>query len=80
MSAPGSALVTDYYQLTMMAGYYSAGIHTRKACFDLFFRNNPFNGGYTMAAGLEDALKYLESLSFTHDDISYLASLKQFDD
>lgn len=79
MSAPGSALVTDFYQLTMMAGYYSAGINKRKACFDLFFRNNPFNGGYTLAAGLEDALKFLESLCFTHEDISYLASLNQFD-
>ncbi|VAX19499.1 Nicotinate phosphoribosyltransferase [hydrothermal vent metagenome] len=80
MSYPESALATDYYQLTMMAGYYSAQINQRKACFDLFFRSNPFEGGYTLAVGLEDALKYLESLCFTDDDIAYLASLKQFDD
>jgi len=80
MSYPESALVTDFYQLTMMAGYYSAGINARKACFDLFFRSNPFKGGYTIAAGLQDALKYLESLCFTSGDIAYLASLKQFDD
>ena len=72
MSVPDTALFTDFYQLTMMQGYYRAGLHERQSCFDLFFRYNPFGGGYTIAAGLEEALKFLESISFSDDDIKFL--------
>ena len=72
MSVPHTTLFTDYYQLTMMQGYYRAGIDKRQSCFDLFFRYNPFGGGYTIAAGLEEALKYLESIKFSDDDIEFL--------
>ncbi|MBI4665407.1 MAG: nicotinate phosphoribosyltransferase [Nitrospinae bacterium] len=78
MSAPPSALFTDLYQLTMMQGYLQAGLGDEEACFDLFFRTNPFGGGYTVFAGLEDALEYLASLHFTDEDIAYLHSLKIF--
>ncbi|MFQ5431217.1 MAG: nicotinate phosphoribosyltransferase [Nitrospinota bacterium] len=72
MSVPRTALFTDFYELTMMQGYYRAGLHKRQSCFDLFFRYNPFGGGYTIAAGLEDALKFLESISFSDDEIEFL--------
>ncbi|MDH4183488.1 MAG: nicotinate phosphoribosyltransferase, partial [Nitrospinota bacterium] len=67
-----SPLLTDYYQLTMMQGYFLSGLNKRLACFDLFFRRAPFEGGYSMAAGLETALKYLEGLRFSEDEIEYL--------
>ncbi len=78
MTVPPTPLVTDFYQLTMMQGYLVSGISEYEACFDLFFRSNPFNGGYTIAAGLEEALRFLEGLSFSSQDISYLESLETF--
>ncbi len=78
--ATDSALMTDLYELTMMAGYVAHNMHEQPACFDLFFRKNPFHGGYAVFAGLETALSYLEQLHFTADDISYLASLDLFND
>jgi nicotinate phosphoribosyltransferase len=79
VSVPGTPLFTDFYQLTMMQGYLRAGLHERESCFDLFFRYHPFNGGYTIAAGLEDALKFLESIRFSDDDIAYLKENGLFD-
>ncbi len=74
---PGSsALLTDLYQLTMGAGYHHAGLHERRAAFQLFFRKLPFGGGYALAAGLDDALRWLEGLSFDASDIDYLQSLR----
>ena len=51
-----SPLLTDLYELTMLAGYLEQGMHERPAVFDLFFRHNPFNGSYAVFAGLETAL------------------------
>ncbi|GMT42388.1 MAG: nicotinate phosphoribosyltransferase [bacterium] len=73
------SLVTDLYELTMMQGYLRAGLNKREACFDLFCRKNPFKGGYAIAAGLEDALGFLESIRFSGEDIRYLESVKLFD-
>lgn len=78
MSVPASALVTDLYQLTMMQGYLKAGLSEEEACFDLFFRKNPFGGGYTIFAGISEALAFLSGMKFSDDDISYLRSLKIF--
>ncbi|MFZ2958706.1 MAG: nicotinate phosphoribosyltransferase [Candidatus Ozemobacteraceae bacterium] len=72
------ALLSDLYQLTMMNGFLQSGIANREACFDLFFRRLPFDGGYAVAAGLEDILKYVESLRFSSEDLAYLQSLKIF--
>jgi len=73
-----SALLTDLYQLTMLAGYLEEGMENRSASFDLYFRTNPFKGGYAVFAGLEPALDYLEGLRFTGEDLDYLKSLKIF--
>ena len=73
-----SPLLTDLYELTMMAGYLEHGMHERPAVFDLFFRHNPFKGGYAVFAGLETALCYLEELSFSEEELSYLDGLKIF--
>lgn len=70
-----NALTTDLYQLTMAYGYWKNGMADREAVFHLFFRNNPFESGFAIAAGLEQALEYLEGLSFEQEDLDYLASL-----
>lgn len=70
------ALLTDLYQLTMAYGYWKTGRSEQDAVFHLFFRKNPFEGGYTIAAGLEYALEYLKRFRFTEEDISYLAGLE----
>lgn len=72
------ALLTDLYELTMMQGYHRYGMHHR-AVFDMFFRRQPFGGGFSVFAGLEDVLRTLEELRFHQDDIAYLDSLGLFD-
>jgi nicotinate phosphoribosyltransferase len=73
-----SALLTDLYELTMLAGYFEKGMHRKKAVFDLFFRKNPFHGGYAVFAGLQPALQYLSQLRFTENDLDYLRGLGLF--
>lgn len=73
-----SPLLTDLYELTMLAGYLDEGLESQPAVFDLFFRTNPFQGGYGVFAGLAPALAYLEQLSFNEDELAYLASLNLF--
>ena len=73
-----SALLTDFYELTMMQGYYLEH-HDSRAVFDMFYRNNPFQGGYTIFTGIEELVDKLEGLSFSSDDIDYLSSLGIFD-
>jgi nicotinate phosphoribosyltransferase len=73
-----SALLTDFYELTMLAGYLEEGMTETPALFDLFFRQNPFNGGYAIFAGLDSALSYLENLQFTDDELFYLKDLRIF--
>jgi nicotinate phosphoribosyltransferase len=74
------ALLTDLYQLTMAYGYWRAGKARQDAVFQLYFRREPFGGAYAIAAGLEPAIEYLQSLSFTRSDLDYLATLHLFDD
>ena len=71
------ALFTDLYQLTMSQGYFNLDIR-KDATFDLFFRSNPFEGGYTIACGIHLALEYLANLKFTENDINYLKDQKMF--
>ncbi|HBG05709.1 MAG: nicotinate phosphoribosyltransferase [Geobacteraceae bacterium GWC2_58_44] len=73
-----SPLLTDLYELTMLAGYLEQGMHERPAVFDLFFRQTPYKGGYAVFAGLESALCYLEELRFGAEDLGYLDELKMF--
>ncbi|KHJ80566.1 nicotinate phosphoribosyltransferase family protein [Oesophagostomum dentatum] len=60
----------------MCYGYWLAGSHNENAVFDLFFRcENPFHGEYTVFAGLEDCLRFVENFKFTSSDIEYIKSL-----
>ncbi|WP_305041659.1 nicotinate phosphoribosyltransferase [Geoalkalibacter sp.] len=72
------ALMTDLYELTMLAGYLDEGMHELPATFDLFFRTLPFRGSYAVFAGLAPALEYLRDLRFTDADLRYLAGLGIF--
>ncbi|MCX7121264.1 MAG: nicotinate phosphoribosyltransferase [Gammaproteobacteria bacterium] len=71
-----SALLTDFYQMTMAYGYWQMGIHDDEAVFHLFFRRNPRRGDYVIASGLQSVIDYLNQFHFTDDDIDYLESLK----
>ena len=69
-----SALATDLYQITMMAGYFASG-QTAPRTFELFVRGLPEGRQYLMAAGLEQALDFLSTLRFTADEIEWLRSV-----
>jgi nicotinate phosphoribosyltransferase len=70
----GTALSTDLYELTMLAGYHAAGLMP-EATFELYVRELPPNRNFLVSAGLEQALHYLENLRFTPDDIEHLRGL-----
>jgi len=71
-------LMTDFYELTMAGTYYNEGKQNEVVYFDAFFRKNPFNSGYTISAGLDNIIKYIENLKFTDREINYLRSLNKF--
>lgn len=74
-----NALFLDLYELTMAQGYFKR--HSNRPCvFDMFFRRNPFKGGYAVLAGIEPLLETIQAFHFEDADIAYLASLKLFDD
>jgi nicotinate phosphoribosyltransferase len=77
VEAGNSALLTDLYQLTMLQTYYRQGM-AETAVFELFVRHLPPNRGFLLAAGLEQALDYLENLHFTPGELDWLAASKQF--
>ena len=70
------SLLTDLYQLTMVYGYWKAGLAERQAVFHLNFRKWPFKGGFAIAAGLESAVRFLQNFKFSKSDLDYLASLQ----
>ena len=71
-------LMTDLYQLTMMNGYFRSGTADSLAVFDLFFRPSE-QLNYAVAAGLAQAVEYIQNLKFTKDDTEYLKTLNLFD-
>ena len=73
------AISTDLYQLTMAYGYWKNRRHDREAVFHLFFRNNPFQSGFSVAGGLAPAIDYLREFHFDESDIEYLRSLNGSD-
>lgn len=74
-----TALFTDFYELTMMAGFFAAGRTDEPAVFDLFFRHNPRGVDHVVCAGLDPVLDHLETLRFDDEDLAWLASLQRFD-
>lgn len=77
MSKRNLTLLTDLYELTMMQGYYEKG-QNENVIFDVFFRQNPCNNGYSVCAGLDQVIDYIKNLHFTYDDVDYLRGLGIF--
>lgn len=73
-------MLTDLYQLTMMYGYFKKGVHEQGAVYDVFFRNTAGESMYAIMAGLDQVIDLINDLHFSEEDISYLRSLKLFDE
>lgn len=69
-------LLTDYYQFTMAYAYWKAGKAEEEAIFNLFFRKNPFQSGFTIAAGLDYIIDYCRNMTFGENDLAFLAEMK----
>ena len=74
MNQNNYTLLCDFYELTMGNGYFKNGMKDRIWYFDVFFRRIPDGGGFAIAAGLEQAIDYIQRLSFSEDDIVFLRS------
>ena len=79
MDRQNLTLLTDLYELTMMQGYFKNKDRNETVIFDAFYRSNPCDGGFAVAAGLDQLIQYIKELHFDKEDISYLASLGIFD-
>ncbi len=66
-----SGLVTDFYELTMIQGYYLEE-NNPQVVFDMFYRSQPFTGGYAIFAGLETLLEQIQQYRFSDEDIQFL--------
>ena len=66
------ALFTDFYQLTMAYAYWKSGSRSQEAVFHLFFRHNPFKGGFAVFCGLKTAIEFIQQFRFTDTDLAYL--------
>ena len=71
-------MLCDYYELTMGNGYFNHGMGDKITYFDVFYRQNPDNGGFAIAAGLEQVVEYIRDLHFDDEDIEYLRGRKMF--
>ena len=69
------AMLTDLYQLTMAYGYWKSGMAEQESVFHLFYRRNPFGGGYAVSAGLQSAIEFFEEFHFEADDITFLQTI-----
>mgnify|MGYP003760584587 CR=1 FL=1 len=78
VQTPNWTLLTDLYQLTMMQGYYETGIADQQVVFDLFYRTNPHDNSFSITAGLQQAIEYIENIHFAEEEIAYLKSLNLF--
>ena len=77
MSAQNLTLLTDLYELTMMQGYFETQ-ENQTVVFDVFFRDNPNKGGYSVMAGLDQVIDYIKNLNFSYEDVDYLRGLGLF--
>jgi nicotinate phosphoribosyltransferase len=76
---PSLALLTDFYELTMAAAALRSGAAGKQAVFTLAFRKCPFEGGFTVAAGLAQAIDFIEHYRFDDEDLAFLAAQRGAD-
>lgn len=67
-------MLTDFYEFTMMNGFFAEGYKDKTAYFDMFFRKVPDNGGFAIMAGVEQMIEYIKEIQFTDEDIEFLRS------
>lgn len=75
---PNLAMLVDFYEFTMSQTFFDSNDKDTVAYFDVFFRSNPFNGGYTISGGLSDIVEYVKNFHFNYADIEYLRSTNAF--
>ncbi len=75
---PNLAMLTDFYEFTMSQAFFEAGDKDKKVYFDVFFRTNPLESGYTISAGLGDIINFVKNFHYTEADINYLRSTGEF--
>lgn len=75
-----SPLLTDQYQFTMGFAYWKANIHETTAVFEIFFRENPFKGEFTIFGGLSECLEFVKNYKITEDELSYIQETLSFPD
>lgn len=73
-----NTLMTDFYELTMAQTYFDKNEQEKEVYFDIFFRKNPFDGGYCISGGLDNIIDYINNFKITDEDIDYLRSLNCF--
>ena len=71
-------MMTDFYELTMAQTYFDKGEQNKKVYFDIFFRKNPFEGGYAIMGGLDNIVDYINNFKITEEDINYLRKTGKF--
>ena len=74
--ASSLTLLTDFYQLTMAYGYWKTGMAEKESVFHLYFRKNPFNGGFTVNCGLSYVIDFINNFRFTDEAVKFLAEVK----
>jgi nicotinate phosphoribosyltransferase len=77
MNETDRQLLTDFYQLTMAYGYWKTGRAQMPAVFQLYFRSNPFQGGYCVVAGLADVIAWLKAFRFSEADLDFLDGMRK---
>ena len=80
MKRENYAMLCDFYEFTMANGYFKSGFYKQNVYFDVFFRKVPDNGGFAVAAGLEQVIEYIKELHFEDRDIEYLRRKGIFDE
>jgi nicotinate phosphoribosyltransferase len=71
-------MIVDMYELPMSQTYFDTGDKDTYVYFDVFFRKNPFNGGYTVSGGLDNIIDFINNFQYTDSDIEYLRSLNKY--
>ncbi len=75
-----NTLMIDFYEFTMAQTYFDKNEENKKVYFDIFYRKNPFNGGYAVSGGLDNIIDYINNFKISDKDIEYLRSFNKFSD
>lgn len=71
-------MMVDYYEHTMGQTYFNNGGREKQVYFDMFFRRNPFGGGYAISGGLDNIVQFIQNFNITEEDVNYLRSVGDF--